>query len=315
MIAILSISHFMVDLTCSLLVASLAKTNLVTALLLYNFCAFALQMPLGIVVENRFPPLKIASVGVGMVLVSWLFLNQPIIALIVAGVGNALFHLGGGLSVMGASPKAAPLGVFIAPGALGIYLGANLQTTWQLPILMIMGLLVLMLWKKQEENTIFLYKQEEIKRKELAVTALFLVVVIRGFLGMSPVFPWKSQWSVAFVIAVVLGKIVGGYLADHFGAKKVGIVSLAVSAICFLFVYHPVFGLIGVFAFQITMPITLWEVSKITFKGFGFGLLTFGLFIGSLPTFLGLNFAVPLIILVIISLILFIFGLKKEVLS
>ena len=46
----------------------------------------------------------------------------------------------------------------------------------------------------------------------------------------------------------------------------------------------------AVFLFNMTMPVTLWAVARIMpgAKGFTFGLLTFGLFLGFLPSWLGL---------------------------
>ncbi len=307
---LVTLSHFMVDLSCAFLVASIKDTNIIVALLLYNFCAFALQMPLGLIVEGRFPPLKIASVGIALIIVSWLFIDYKIVALTIAGFGNALFHLGGGLSVMSKTSKAASLGTFIAPGALGIYLGAFLKNIWQIPIILIMCTLVLLHWVKKDNKATSCDTQFIINHKYWIIISLLIVVIFRGFIGTLQTFPWKSEWSLAFVLAVVLGKIIGGFLSDKFGALKTGMVSLITSAICFLVPSSPILGLIGVLAFQTTMPITLWVVTRVTAKGFGFGLLTFGLFIGSIPTFLNLQLQISLTAMTIISLIIFTLGIK-----
>jgi FSR family fosmidomycin resistance protein-like MFS transporter len=309
---ILSFSHFIVDLSCALLVANVATDNMLLLLILYNFCAFALEMPLGIVIEDKFPPLKVASVGMGMILLSWIFFNIPMLALIIAGTGNALFHLGGGLSVMKKSTNAAPLGVFIGPGAAGIYLGAFLGKIWVLPTLVGVLFLAIVLWKTPKKCEMIKMKTEIFQGTKLAFVALFFLVVLRGFSGISQVFPWKEQWSIAFILVVILGKMVGGYLSDYFGAFRTGIVSLLVAAICFAFPTKPFFGLVGMFSFQLTMPITLWMLSKMTTKGFAFGILTFGLFIGSLPSLLNLKYTVLLSVFIIVSILLFVLGMRKE---
>ena len=43
------------------------------------------------------------------------------------------------------------------------------------------------------------------------------------------------------------------------------------------------------FLFNMTMPLTLWAAARALpgARGFSFGLLTFGLFVGCLPSFLG----------------------------
>ena len=47
--------------------------------------------------------------------------------------------------------------------------------------------------------------------------------------------------------------------------------------------------LAAVFLFNMTMPLTLWAAARLLpgAKGFSFGLLTFGLFLGFLPVCLG----------------------------
>ena len=52
-VSIYSIIHFIVDLSCAILVSNLvtqkmgAGTNLFIAILIYNFFAFAMQLPIG----------------------------------------------------------------------------------------------------------------------------------------------------------------------------------------------------------------------------------------------------------------------------
>ncbi len=309
---ILSLAHFTVDFACAFLAGTMADQNLAVAIIIYNFCAFAMQMPLGVFVEGRFPPLKTAGVGMVAVLFAFLLSDFPAVALLIAGLGNALFHLGGGLSVMSASEKAAPLGVFIAPGAFGIYFGAILDFTWALPILILVAVLAFLLWRKKDHTAFVRFdaKSVQFKGRYFVIAAMFLVVVLRGFVGLAQVFPWKSQWSLLFVTAVVLGKAIGGFLSDRFGAGIVGAVSLALSGLCFLFPQSPVFGIAGVFLFQMTMPITLWVVCKLTAKGLGFGLLTFGLFLGSIPIFIDYSVKAPLIILVAATLAIFTLGMR-----
>ncbi len=313
MIALLGFSHLMVDLGCAFLVAHLAEGDLIMALLLYNFCAFALQMPLGVFIEGRFSPLKTAAVGLALVAVAYAFADIAAVALIIAGVGNALFHLGGGLTVMNRSRRAAPLGVFISPGALGLFLGAILGELWRLPILIVLGLLTVILFIFKEITLPESSPTPVVKKKPLLLFALFVVVALRGFLGLGGEFSWRAEYALMFVLTVVLGKALGGFLCDRFGAIPVGVISLIVAFLCFLRADIVPLGLIGVFAFQLTMPITLYSVTRITAKGFGFGLLTFALFIGSLPLLLGINISLAAPVVALISLIFLVIGLTKGV--
>ena len=51
----------------------------------------------------------------------------PGAACVAAGMKNACFHMGGGIAVLnGSEGRASALGLFVAPGALGIFLGSML---------------------------------------------------------------------------------------------------------------------------------------------------------------------------------------------
>ena len=125
-----------------------------------------------------------------------------------------------------------------------------------------------------------------------AATLLFLVVVLRSYGGLSGVMPWKSGlWSLAAVSAVVLGKTAGGFLADRLSLPKAAAGSLALAALLFLFSQQPIPGVLALFLFNMTMPMTLFALARRMpgCKGFSFGLLTFALFLGFLPTYLGVG--------------------------
>ncbi len=91
-------------------------------------------------------------------------------------------------------------------------------------------------------------------------------------------------------MALVLGKASGGFLCDAVGARRAALLSLGLAAVCYLFAENPVMGTLAVFLFNMTMPVTLWAAARLMpgAKGFAFGLLTFALFLGFLPTWLGL---------------------------
>jgi len=87
----------------------------------------------------------------------------------------------------------------------------------------------------------------------------------------------------------VLGKTAGGFLADHVGLFRAAASSLVLAAAAFFFSRSPVPGVCALFLFNMTMPITLFALSQRMpgCKGFSFGILTFALFLGFLPTYYG----------------------------
>jgi len=312
MTAIYSVLHMLVDGVCALSMfgyfASDEKWYLYV--LLYNFCAFALQMPLGVVLDAWSerkgkcrncvcPHFLFALLGVLLTLVG--AVTHPI----VLGLGNALFHLGGGVGTIAEDNakgwRGRGLGVFVAPGAIGLFLGTQLAKNDGVIVGVLCagtGMLLLCVWgwfvsKKLTKDTIG-EKNITIKTPSmLLILGCFFVVVLRSYLGMTITFPWKTTLlsGVLAVLATALGKCAGGFLAAGFGWRKATAVSLGLAAICYLFSTHMPVGMFAVFCFNMTMPITLYllvqELKKM--PGFAFGILTFGLFLGFLPEYCGMD--------------------------
>ncbi len=314
------------DLGCAFFVLStdVDPAERVLFFLLYNFFAFALQMPLGLVADRLNRNKAVAAAGLIMVAASPLFFNIPLALAVAAGIGNALFHVGGGLDILNESvEKSSKLGVFVSSGALGLYLGGLLKNAiplWFVSLALIgMAVLVFFLCGGNRSENIPLEPVKLPRFGIAAVVLLLVVVILRSYLGVTASFEWKTGlWGFISVLAVVLGKAAGGFICDRFGAKATTIASLGLAAVLFLFSASPLLGVFALFFFNMTMPITLWAVARLlkSAKGFSFGLLTFGLFIGILPIMLGLptplNSPWGLSVLTLISLPLLFFGLIRE---
>jgi len=303
LLTVYSIAHAAVDFSCAFLVyrTMLDHPVLGLCLLFYNFCAFALQMPFGLLADGWNRNGIVAAVGCGAVALAFLPVFPPVLAAVVAGVGNGLFHVGGGLDVLNDSKeKASALGVFVSPGALGLYFGGILgrggavPLIVPVPVLLLMGGLILLTAHGTYNGFISLNAPAELSLPKgglLPAAMLTLVVGLRSYMGFNQTLPWKGEgnWAVIVTIALVLGKAAGGFLCDRVGAKKATVLSLGLAAVCYLFSANPVCGTLAVFLFNMTMPITLWAAARLMpgGKGFAFGLLTFALFLGYLPTWLG----------------------------
>ena len=302
MLGIYSAAHFWVDLSCAFLVfRTLADTEeFALCLLLYNFCAFALQMPLGLLADKFDRNAPVAAAG--CILVALAYLSPlPVLTAVIAGCGNALFHLGGGIDVLNTSQKrAAALGIFVSPGALGLFIGTLWGRGIAIPLwLGPIGLVLMAAFILFPYRSFFGSLRSGNSPCDTApvngyapLLPLFLVVVLRSYMGLNQSFDWKGtgHWAVILTVALVLGKMAGGILMDRLGARKTSAITLIAAAILYLFCDVPVLGTLAVFLFNMTMPITLWAAAKVTpgCKGFAFGLLTFGLFIGYLPSWMGL---------------------------
>lgn len=330
-----SIIHFVVDLACAVLVSNLITTkmgagiNLFIAILLYNFFAFAMQLPIGIIADKINKNAICSGIGCLIVAIAFGFSNLGIISCVIAGIGNAMFHIGGGIDVLNISDKKATLsGIFVSTGAMGIFLGGkSCVIGFNKYYILLLLLLFSAIWlfclynqikDKVQNETLIIPKIN--KSETIIIICLIITVIIRGYVGLILAFEWKSNFILALIsiLAVVFGKMIGGIIGDKIGFMKISIISLMVSALLFLFAFNnSILGILSILFFNMTMPITLTALSNILFnnKGMAFGMLTFALFIGAVPVFLGYNNIIfsplGLFSTTIISVIILHIGMKK----
>ena len=325
MTAACAAGHFFIDFLCAWALFRFCRPTDAWAevMLWYNFCAFALQMPLGLLADRFRQDRSFMAAGGLLVGLSCLALGSAPLALsVVAGVGNALYHVGGGMAVLHAYEKrAGPLGAFVSPGAFGVFFGTLLGkagTEILAPSLIGLAACLVLAWLLRGEHRPAPMDPFRTEAPFPALLCLFLVVCLRSLLGFLFVFHWKTGWwSVAAACAVVLGKAAGGYLSDKLGMKWVSLGSLGLAALGFLLSGSPVCGVLAIFFFNMTMPITLRAAADALpgLKGFSFGLLTFALFLGFLPAWAGVlpSAAGWLLALgALVSLALLLPGLRKK---
>ena len=135
-----------------------------------------------------------------------------------------------------------------------------------------------------------------IRNTAIAAVCCILVVILRSYVGMAVAFPWKTGFRAGLlaVLMVVGGKAAGGFASARYGMRMTTTVSLELAGICYLCSAAMLPGLAALFLFNMTMPITLYWLARSMprMPGFAFGLLTFALFLGFLPTYFGVAAAV-----------------------
>lgn len=322
-LVIYSLAHFSVDFSCFFILFSgiAAETTLkITALgfLIYNIIAFGLQVVIGAICDKN-PKLPSGFIGCVLVLLGIVVIKWYWFALIIGAIGNAFFHIGGGVDVLkNGEGKMTPNGIFVSTGALGVSLGtltgkSGLGLVFvpiSLMILMIIltGLISFNTNVNKTINKVIVYKIASERAFILIVICAFLIVILRSYIGTIIPVSWNAVELLVIVpsICAMLGKGIGGILGDKFGARRVGTISLLLSIICFIigkeFIY---IGLLGILLFNITMPITLCILaSKLPNDlGLAFGITTLGLLIGVIPSFFVLvpnNFKLYITIFLII---------------
>lgn len=320
-------THMLVDASSIYLMLGLidVRDELPFFILLYNLLAFGLQLPLGWLLDRIGKPVMTAIFGCLLLAASLISFKNPLLATLIAGTGNALFHVGGGTISLNLIPgKAAMPGVFVAPGGIGLVLGALFSKFIQLnPLLFILLLLSMAAGLYLLKRPILNYKQEKAGHTNytlLVIVLLLVAICIRSVLGLSYNFPWKSQLTLLLILtlSIAFGKGLGGFLADWFGWIRITVGGLCFSAILLLFGSAvPFFGIVGMFMFNMTMPVTLVAISNLLpgRPGFSFGLTTFALMFGSVTNYLNMGtfFSGWLVsgALIMLCAILIYMGLKK----
>ena len=304
-LSVYTFSHFCVDFACFYIlfsgIASGAPSSEIVAIafLLYNAIAFGLQPILGYVCDEK-PKLPAAVIGCITVLCGFVLLFNAWAALVISAVGNAWFHIGGGVdSLVGAKGKMSRSGVFVSLGALGVVLG-TLAGKNAINVCVPIGLMVVSLFftllvfrhyperlgKKQTSFSI----GSSISPVSLVIILCFISIMIRSYAGSIVPIDWRTT-DFLFVLPAVgacVGKAAGGFIADVVGARKTGTITLLASVPFIVFGYSfPLTCLIGVLLFNMSMSITLCAVATKLPRnpGLAFGLTTLGLLCGNTLTF------------------------------
>ncbi|HPM13936.1 MAG TPA: hypothetical protein PLK49_00830 [Candidatus Dojkabacteria bacterium] len=305
-LVIYGLAHLLVDCMCAAIVFRIRSnkvpevSSFVYLTILYNVLAFGLQPIVGFVVDYfRLP--KLASVlGLIFVVISTcFFIDFPLVAIIIAGIGNAFFHIGGGIVALNLIPKKAiAVGVFVAPGAIGLLIGSQIGKSlnfeiWPFVVIsFVLSILIFLAEKPKIDYKLKLQRESEQKNFNILLLLVLITITIRSFVGSLVVFPWNISVlsSVGLAVSVAFGKAAGGIIGDKFGWRKISIGTLILSIpLLVLGMRVPLFGMFGIFLFNFTMPITLVLISNIIpgRPGFAFGLNCFALLLGFILAIVG----------------------------
>ena len=307
MIGISALLHLLVDGLCVcslyLIASSFPVSRLVGIFLTYNVLAFLTQPLTGLLADHmaRKHWLLLASV---LLLTMAVLATSVVMALgtsalgimlvaVLLGMGNSLFHVWGGKQVaVKTNNDMRALGVFVSTGAFGLAIGF-VFFSW--PLLYVFLLLICLLAVGVVREPEGSSQESEDERQEtrswsqlfviLAVVGLMLAVMLRSFVGEA--FSSGITKSSMMVLLIgglsMLGKMAGGWIARQMGIVKMLVMVLLVVMACYLFKDHGlVILLVGLFAVNCTMPVTLYLVNLVLpgKEGLAFGLLAAALIPG-----------------------------------
>ncbi len=308
-LTVYTLTHFAVDLGCGWLVYALYSTyafgadTVASAFWLYNFLAFGMQFIIGAIVDilrirDKLCHRETAYIGSVLVLIALILgVHTPWLSVTLVGLGNAAFHVGGGIdSLIYSDGKMARCGIFVSSGAVGVALGmlcgARFSDMLYIPAaaVALCALLVLFLGKCKD---VAVSPSDENGFKmplcggSLGLAMCLSAVLVRSYSGFLFSMPWKQGFVLVLVAAgaAMAGKAVGGILSDRLGSRTVGAVSLALSVpLVILGRESIVLSVLGIICFNIAMPITLHTAAARLrgYEGFAFGLTTLALLVGYL---------------------------------
>jgi len=266
--------------------------------------AFALQPVVGLLVDFRGLAKAAAVAGALLTAVSLplsVFAGAIVPAVVTAGVGNAVFHAGGGATSLRMTPgRASAPGLFVAPGAAGVAAGVLLGKAggplW-IPALLLVACAVAIALvgdgspaapEPSARATSLAPSQQHSRVSavapaiEGAMLLVLAVVALRSYRR-------PGDRAAVEVFAATVGRAngrrgsrqggrgsAGGPLRA--GACRRGCAGL-LGAAADAGTQLPVAGILGMFAFNMTMPVTLVAVADVIPEspGFAFGLASLAL--------------------------------------
>ena len=289
-----SLAHLLVDGLCAAVLFGpvQAAESPGVLILLYNTLAFSTQCVVGLAADRLKKQGLAAAVSMLLMVLGFALPLGPVLRVCLVGLGNSGFHVAGGVMTLErGGGKAGKLGVFVAPGAVGLTLGTlwpRLGTVFAV-LLALCALAVIPLEKRSPADPLPELKPG--RQVSLAVPLLLaLAVAVRAVGGCAVSFPWKegAALTLALTFCVFAGKTAGGFLCDRFGPNRTSLVSMVAAAVLVAFCARwAVPSLAGQFLLNLTMPVTLWLMYRALpdQPGFAFGLAASALWPG---TFLGL---------------------------
>ena len=355
-----SMAHLLVDGLCAATIFGQIEEGRAFLLLLYSTLAFSTQCLVGLWADRMRHVRHLEAVSALLLVLGYVLPVSALLKIILIGAGNSGFHVAGGVMTLRESGgKAAKLGVFVSPGAVGLTLGTlypKLGAAFAVALVATVGMVVVaekeaeartdlavkeaeaqtglgvkgteeqtgLAVKGAEEQTGLAVKGTEARtelaakgteaRAELAakgteaqaeletvqaeksdapvpeilpVLLLISAVAVRAIGGTAVRFPWKHGAAGALLMTAFVagGKTAGGYLCDSIGYQKAALFSLIPASILIACCSSwAIPSLLGQFALNLTMPVTLWLLyrSMPDSPGLSFGLAAAALWPGTI---------------------------------
>ena len=298
MLILHAMAHLLVDALCAAALFGPVRETAADPgllILLYNTLAFSTQCLAGLAADRMRKHAPAASLAMLTVVLGYALPVPPLLRVILVGCGNSVFHVAGGAWTLEKSGgRSGALGVFVAPGAIGLTLG----TQW--PSLGVVFAVLLTLCAAAELPLSRMNGAED-KREDavvpepacgagrtlLPVLLLTAAVATRAVGGSVVSFPWKTAAVTGMILTLCVwaGKTAGGFLCDRTGPSRAALISIPAAAVLIAFCSEWMIpSLLGQLTLNLTMPVTLWLMYRAMpdAPGFAFGLAASALWPGTI---------------------------------
>ncbi len=270
-IALLATGHGLNDcisgfILAGLIFKDLSNIDLGVAVLIYNIVAFGGQVPLAWMIKKNYHPKSLLVLSYVLHISSflWLLVDYKL-AILSIGIASSLIHVVGGYECKTETHQAKYLGVFASPGVIGLALGGILGA-YQINIILpciLLAVLLLTLTALTKFNTSLKIspseKTGEPDQHDIAMILLLTIISFRSAIWniFQIIYEQNFEMLIFIGLSAMLGKLLGGYLADYFGRIKYTMIALILSIPFLTLLKNHTWGLCsGIFLLQSSLPAT-----------------------------------------------------------
>ncbi len=275
--ATLGLAHGVADGAAGLLLGSLLHTQTLAQtgalVLFYNVLAFGAQPVCGAFVDRVRRPRVAVLAGLTLLACGLMLASFEVVAAVaLAGIGSALFHVGGGaIALCATRGRAVGPGLFAAPGVVGLIAGGALALgghfhIWPFVVALLVLNLAVCTFEMPELPEGEPDAQFTLEGKELFLLGLLAAIALRSGVWTTVQFALEGRvlLLLALALAAGTGKLLGGVLADRCGWRRWTVGALILSAPLLAFGEQSTAALlIGIALLQSATPATLAAMGQL----------------------------------------------------
>ncbi len=255
------------------------------ALIVYAIIGFGGQLPVGMFLDDQRNKGKksmvhlFSKVSLALILFSILFyFINSFFAIIIAGFSSAFLHVcGGSICLSQTKEKTSLLGIFTAPGVLGLTAGIAFSHIPNyiliIPFLIVTIILIYLIKSNNYSNAVVIYSGLPAKNKtaqnleshDWLMLAILLIATMRSLIydiinNFSTQLP---QGLLLIGLSAFTGKIIGGFFADKIGWRNWVYITLPLAFIFLQLGTNNIYMLsFGIACLQSSLPISIMLMNK-----------------------------------------------------